>query len=210
MEKKMNTFEALRPLLLLEHNKTQIGASVSEKQIADAEAILGKPLPPSFHEWLLTIGDEAKLFDGNLRFDPLFDQREQPCIVYNLQRLNQHNWKLDSALIVFGSNGEGELWAFDSAVSIADEYPIVQVGAIFSTEGRNYKLWNSSFVRFLYSQALWWTRYFHPDLPEPENEAAEEEWMIAINRLLDPTIELGRPEVYTEPQIMDEIRAHFR
>jgi hypothetical protein len=180
-----------------------------EEQVTEPETILDKSLPPSFREWLLVMGDRASLFDGNLQFDPLLDQPERPCIVYNLQRLNRHHWQLDHALIVFGNNGADELWAFDSAVQIGGEYPVIEIGAIFSNEGRNYKLWNTSFVRFIYSQALWCTRYFHPDLPEPEDEAVEDEWIIAINHLLDPMIDLGRPRVYAEPQTMDEIRARF-
>ncbi len=206
----MNTFEMLRPILMLKHNQTQIAPPLSDVQIADAEIVLGKPLPPSFQEWLLTMGDKAYLFDGNLQIDPLLDQPEQPCIVYNLQRLNQYHWQLDPALIVFGSNGADELWAFDSAVSTLEgEYPVIQVGAIFSNEGRNYKLWNSSFARFLYSQALWWTRYFHPDLPEPQDESTEEDWIITVNRLLDPTIKPRYPNVYVTPQTMPEIRSLF-
>jgi len=203
----MSTFEALRPLLLLEHNRAQIGTSISEQQINDAETILGKSLPLSFREWLLVIGDAANLFGGNLQFDPLLGHPEEPCIVYNLQRLNQHGWDLDPTLIVFGNNGTGELWAFDSAVLIDGEYPVLQVGGIFSSgEGRKYKLWNSSFARFVYSQALWWTRYLHPNLPEPEDETVEEKWITAIYHLMDPTINLGRSNVYVEPQTMTEIR----
>lgn len=202
----MNTFEALRPLLLLEHNQVQLGMPVSERQISEAETILGKPLPRSFREWLLVIGDAANLFGGNLQFDPLIDFLDKPCIVYNLQRLNQYGWDLDPALIVFGNNGTGELWAFDSAVLIDSEYPVIQIGGIFSKGGRKYKLWNSSFARFIYSQVLWWTRYLHPNLPEPENEIVEEEWITIINHLLDPMINLGHPDVYIEPQTMAEIR----
>ncbi len=206
----MSTFEALRPLLLLEYNRVQTNSPVSEQQIDDAEAILGKPLPPSFREWLLVIGGAANLFGGNLQFDPLLGQPEESCIVYNLQRLNWHGWDLDPALIVFGNNGTGELWAFDSAMLIDGEYPVVQVGGIFSGDGRKYKLWNSSFVRFVYSQALWWTRYLHPNLPEPEDEIDEEEWITTIYHLLDPMIDLGRPSVYIEPQTMTEIREWLR
>ncbi|MCP4536895.1 MAG: SMI1/KNR4 family protein [Chloroflexi bacterium] len=206
----MDTFEILRPILIIEHNQTQISPPLSDVQIANAEIVLGKLLPPSFREWLLVMGDKAYLFNGNLQIDPLLDQPGQPCIVHNLQRLNQYHWQLDPALIVFGSNGAGELWALDSAISTTEgEYPVVQVGAIFSDEGRNYKLSNSSFARFLYSQALWWTRYRHPALPEPKDESAEDNWIITINRLLDPTIELGHPDVYAAPQTMTEIRSLF-
>lgn len=206
----MSIFEALRPLLLLEYNQVQIDPPVSEQQIDDAEAILGKPLPPSFREWLLVIGDAANLFGGNLQFDPLLGQPEELCIVYNLQRLNRYGWDLDPALIVFGNNGTGELWAFDSAMLIDGEYPVVQVGGVFSGDRRKYKLWNSSFVRFVYSQALWWTRYLHSNLPEPEDEIEEEEWITTIYHLLDPMIDLGRPSVYIAPQTMTEIREWLR
>lgn len=206
----MSNYEALRPLLLLEQNKTQIGECLLETQIIEAETILGKPLPPSFRKWLLTVGNDAQLFDGNLSVDTLLGSPEDRCIVYNLQRLNQYNWGLDSSLIVFGGNGQTDLWAFDSATSLEGEYPVVGIGNIFSPEGRDYKLWSSSFERFIHSQALWWTRYFHPNLPSPLDEETEDEWVIEINRLFDPFINLGKPYIYASPQTMTEIRAGLR
>ena len=205
----MSTFEAIRPLLILRPGTIKIGEPLSDEQVNDAEGLMSLALPPSLREWLTRIGDDAYLFDGNLRIDPLLGTPGELCIIHNLRRLNLHNWAIDPALIVFGNNGQGELWAFDSKVSIQGEYPVLQIAGIFSSDRRKYKLWNSSFARFLYSQTLWWTRYLHPELPPPENESVEESWIIAINHLLDPTIDLGRPDIYSGPRTIDEIRASF-
>jgi hypothetical protein len=203
----MELYEALRPLLLLEHCKFQVRATLSEGELAIAESALGKPLPLSFRQWLLKVGDDARLFGFNLQFYPLLGEPDTECIVYATQFLNQHNWGLDPDLIVFAGNGQGEPWAFDSAVDIAGEYPVVKVAAIFSEEGRKYMLWNTSFQGFVFSQALFWTRYHHPNLPEIEDDA---EFIASTNALFDPQIDLGTTDVYKQPQTIEQVRAHFR
>jgi hypothetical protein len=203
----MEFYEALRPLLLLEHCKFQVEGTLSEGELAIAESVLGKPLPFSFRQWLLEIGDNAHLFDFNLQFDPLLGEPDTECIVYGTRFLNQHNWGLDPDLIVFAGNGQESLWAFDSAVDMTGEYPVVEVAGMFSDEGRKYMLWNTSFQRFVFAQALFWIRYHHPNLPEVEDDA---EFIASVNALFDPEIDLGATDVYRQPQTIEEIRALFQ
>jgi hypothetical protein len=202
----MKLYEALRPILLLEHCKFQVKGPLSEDELATAESILGKTLPPSFRQWLLEIGDEACLFDFYLPFYSLLGEPDTECIVYATRFLNRHGWGLDPDLIVFAGSGQESLWAFDSAVSINGEYPIVEIGGIFSEEGRNYMLWNTSFHRFIFAQTLFWARHLHPALPEVLEDA---EFIASINALFDPEIDLGTTDVYKQPQTIEEIRAHF-
>jgi hypothetical protein len=203
----MELYEALRPLLLLEHCKFQVKDTLSEAELAIAESVLGKPLPLSFRQWLLEVGDDARLFDFNLQFYPLSGEPDTECIVYATQFLNQHNWGLDSDLIVFAGSGQESLWAFDSAVDMTGEFPVIEVAGIFSEGRRKYMLWNTSFQRFIFSQALFWTRYHHPNLPEVEDDAG---FIASINALFDPGIDLGTTDVYKQPQTIEEIRAHFQ
>ena len=202
----MIAYEALRPFLLLEHCEFRGGGILSEDELAVAESTLGRPLPSSFRQWLIEVGDEVCLFNFYLQFYPLLGKPDTECVVYATHFLNQHGWGLDPDLIVFAGSGQESLWAFDSAVNIDGEYPVIEIGGIFSKEGRNYMLWNTSFHRFIFTQVLFWTRHLHPALPEVINDA---EFIASINALFDPGIDLGATDVYKQPQTIEEIRAHF-
>ena len=202
----MTLYEALRPLLLLEHCEFQSKGTLSEDELGIAELILDKPLPCSFRQWLLEVGDDVSLFIH--QFYSLLGEPDTECIIYATQFLNRYRWELDPDLIVFaGSSGLESLWAFDSAVSLNGEYPVVEIGEMFSGGERKYMLWNTSFYRFIFAQTLFWARHLHPSLSEFDDDA---KLMVSINALVDPEIDIGTTDIFDQPATMEEIRMWFR
>jgi hypothetical protein len=201
------SYEALRPLFLLEQCEFWSADCLSEPDIGEAEAILGRQLPPSFRSWLLEIGDATSLYGGSLSINTLLGPPDSMCIVHATPFLNRHRWELDPDLIVFARSGRETLWAFDSAVLVHDEYPVIEVAEMISQEGRKYMLWNTSFHRFIACQALFWTRDLHPTLPELTDTA---QLWIEANQLFDPCIDVSVSDVYTRPSTISEVRALLR
>lgn len=196
-------YEFLKPILLNAEGTLEIGRKVKRDEIIRAEAILGKRLPPSFVQWLLEMGDNCYLFDGNLRISPLLPDKEKGSnIVEQLGNLNSANWGLDRNLIIFGSNGSDELWAFYTGYVINGEYPIVEIGAIFSADMRDYKLWNTSFKKFITLQTMFWSRLLNPEL-EPIEKT---ELLREIQDIVEPKVDIASKDIYEESYSIQEIR----
>lgn len=196
-------YEFLKPILLNSEGTLEIGRKVKRDEIIRAEAILGKRLPPSFVQWLLEIGDNCYLFDGNLRIHNLLPDKEKGSnIVEQLGTLNSANWGLDRNLIIFGSNGSDELWAFYTGYVINGEYPIVEIGAIFSADMRDYKLWNTSFKKFITLQTIFWSRFLNPEL-EPLEKI---ELLREVQDIVEPKVDIASKDIYEESYSIQEIR----
>jgi len=196
-------YEFLKPILLKSENSLEIGKKVKREEIGKAEALLRKRLPPSFTQWLLEIGDNCLLFDGNLRLYQILPSEERvPNLAEQLEILNNANWGLDRNLIIFGSNGAEELWAFYTGYVINGEYPIIEIGAIFSADMRDYKLWNTSFKKFITVQTLFWSRFLSQELESiGKNELLKE-----IQEIIEPKLEITAKDIYEESYSIQEIR----
>lgn len=196
-------YEFLKPILLASEGTLEIGRKVSNEEINKAEALLGKRLPPSFVQWLLEIGDNCYLFDGNLRIYHLLPNGERTTnIVEQLEALNTANWGLEKNLIIFGVSGGDELWAFYTGYMINGEYPIIEIGAIFSADMRDYKLWNTSFKRFITLHTLFWPRFLTKDLDRPD----ELELLKEIQDIIEPQIDVYSKDIYEGAHSIQEIR----
>jgi len=131
-------------------------APVTPEGLAEAESIIGMPLPPSFRQWLLKFGD-VKYVDGvvNLRFNQLLPQDEEHAITSiarGARALQNAQWPVDDRFIVFGSDGMDMLFALYRPAKVGDECPVVGV----SFEG--YVLMASSFEAFVntcFNYELW-------------------------------------------------------
>lgn len=196
-------YEFLKPIFLNTEGTQEVGKRVSQQEIERAEALLGRRLPQSFVQWLLEIGDDCYLFDGNLQIYPLLpDGANSENIVEQLDNLNGANWGLDRSLVIFGNTGSQEYWAFYTGYVINGEYPIVEIGTIFSSDMKDYKLWNTSFKRFITIQSLFWSYYLNgEESPEKTAEVFKE-----IQSIVEPRIEASYREIYRQASSIEEIR----
>jgi len=196
-------YEFLKPIYLNTEGIYEVGRRVPKDEITKAEAIIGKRLPPSFVQWLLEMGDDCYLFNGNLRIYPLLsDQGNVPSIVDQLSNLNNANWGLDRSLIIFGDNGNNEFWAFYTGYMVNGEYPILEIGTIFSSEMKDYKLWNTSFKKFITIQTLYWPYLLEQELAPTNSSQILKE----IQSIIEPQIEVNYEDIYKQSSSIQEIR----
>jgi len=193
-------------------------AGATESQLKDAEAKLGRSLPPAFRA-LYRFSDGMSLVDGNLNIRPL-DTGDDMCLVAHSDFLRGCDWPIPDELVVFGDNGSDDLFGVWLPRDGAPEapHPIICVGSIF--EAGSFAVYGTDLPRFL---RAWCGFYLLAFAEEPcpaldalglpmnirEGERDSDEAFAACFAWADPGLPHIPPDPYEQRLSADDIRKMY-
>jgi SMI1 / KNR4 family (SUKH-1) len=186
-------------------------SGASERDLAAAEADLGRSLPESVRA-LYRVTNGAALLDGNLNIDPL--RGETPALVGGSDWLRSVEWTIPEELVVFGNNGSGDSFGVWLARRSSSDGPVIQIAEV----GDGYAVAGTGLVPFL----TWWTAYYlllleagrdalrALGVPERLWRANPDDELVGeLSRWADPGLPDPVPDPYERPLEVETLRAHF-
>jgi hypothetical protein len=177
------------------------GPTLEPGAIDTAERQLGRPLPTDLIT-LYGLGDGFSVVGGNLFLDPLTGEMGLPG---HSDQLREWGWENPPDVLMFGTNGGGELFGlwYPDGADPAGPTPVVEIGSVFEPDCM--ALVGTDLAPFLRA----WTAYYFLiceapavaldaiDLPT-HLRVAEPESLEPYFRWADPDLPNHDPDPYTD------------